>query len=143
MFKQLKLVISAAVTATLVACGGGSEADGAKKLAADGDVMDVLDSGTVVYKANAKLCDKLSGMNQYYAEGIAQKYSVSVSSISLIRGKASSDKSACHAVVDTPSGPKECLVGSIVKVKSGDYIAATYRKHDDGNVFRMSGMCLD
>lgn len=108
---------------------------------ASDDVMTV-NGDKVFYKLRGSVCGKITGVTQLYAEGVAQKYSISSSSVNFVRFENPKPDDCGFAIIDTPIGPKHCLVGSVVKAGS-DYLIHTYRKADDGFEMVFSGNCLE
>lgn len=99
-------------------------------------------SGNFYYDPTKKLCEKVNGLTQSFADGVATKLSVSASLIELMSVKI--DKDGCMtARVDTPKGPLNCSIGSIVKTTGGEYLIHTYRKLPDGTEVQMRGMCIN
>ena len=67
----------------------------------------------------ARGCRNLSGHSQRFAEQVAERWQVSVNSISVLR--ATWNGGICDITVDTPKGPKSCSSGTIMKNNSGGY----------------------
>jgi hypothetical protein len=44
-------------------------------------------------------------------------------------------------MIDTTTGPMECLVGSVVKTTQGDYLASAYLVSGDGTKMSVAGSC--
>ncbi len=107
----------------------------------EGTVLLKNDSGVIFYKAEKGVCKKLTGITQSYSEGIAQKFSISLTQVRFVRADIFSDGSGCSAIIDTPKGLQSCVIGSIVRPKKGEYLAHTYMKFDDGKEMVVSGMC--
>ena len=98
-------------------------------------------SGNQYYKATKNICEKANGLTQSFADGVASKLSVSASSIVLMNVKI--ENGECSWVrVDTPKGPLNCSIGSIVKTTDGDYLIHTYKKIDGAEYF-LSGHCIN
>lgn len=102
-------------------------------------VVDTGNNGLVFYKPDSISCKKVSDMTTDMAEGWARNSGTSVSSIRFLRMKTSGDD--CSLIIDTSTGPMECLVGSVVKTTKGDYLASAYKVNRDGTKMTVKGMC--
>jgi hypothetical protein len=86
------------------------------------------------------ICKKISDITQAFAEGVSDKYKISVRSVSFLR---TNPGVSCYIIVDTPNGKKECLAGSAVINSSGEYLAHPFlkRKNEEG-YWNIGGSCL-
>ena len=71
-------------------------------------------------KSPGQLCAKATGLSKGFAEYVASKMKVSMSSVRLIR--ASQDNSGgCSITVDTAKGPQSCIGATLYTDGKGDY----------------------
>ena len=71
-------------------------------------------------KSPGPLCSKATGLSKGFAEYVASKMRVSMSSVSLIR--ASQDTyGGCSITVDTAKGPQSCVGATLYTDGKGDY----------------------
>ena len=102
-------------------------------------LVDTGSTGLAFFKPDSNACKKVTGMTTDLAEGWARNSNASVGSIRYLRMKISGDD--CSLMIDTSTGPMECLVGSVVKTTNGDYLASAYRVNSDGTKMSVTGMC--
>ncbi len=67
--------------------------------------------------ATPESCSKVTDLIPQYKEAIAQRYSVAMSSIRYVRNQG------CMATVDTAAGPKQCGIGGVLWLSTGEYLA--------------------
>ena len=103
------------------------------------EIMESKDNGVIFFKPDANACSKVSDMTNDIAEGWARNHNASVNSVKFLRMKL--DKNSCSLLIDTATGPMECLVGSVVKNAKGQYLASGYKINADGSKMSVSGMC--
>jgi hypothetical protein len=102
-------------------------------------VVDTGSNGIVFYQPDSKSCKKVVDMTTDMAEGWARNSNTAVSSIRFLRMKITGDD--CALMIDTSTGPMECLVGSVVKTSKGDYLASAYKVNGDGTKMTVKGLC--
>ncbi|MBT8594397.1 hypothetical protein G6672_02755 [Polynucleobacter paneuropaeus] len=71
-------------------------------------------------KTPGQLCAKASGLSKGFAEYVASKMRVAMSSVSLIRASQDSYGS-CSITVDTAKGPQSCVGATLYTDGKGDY----------------------
>lgn len=103
-------------------------------------IMDRSSNGDTFFEVNATSCNKARGVTAGFQEGVAEKYNQSTRAIKFLRTEL--DGNDCRVVMDTPSGPRRCFAGSVVKNKNGDLLFHTYSKGKDGREVDISGACL-
>lgn len=93
---------------------------------------------------NPSVCNKISGITGAFAEGVSDRYKISVRSVSFIRSSIADSKgSVCSIIVDTPDGTKDCSAGGAVVDAKGKYLAHPFlKKKDADGYFYVGGHCL-
>ena len=71
------------------------------------------------YAEGTQHCSKVTGISKGFAEGVADRLNVSVSSIKFLRPHVSSV--GCGVVVDTAKGPKTCDMGPTVITNGAEF----------------------
>jgi len=117
-----------------------SSIDKKREIDEDLTVIHRESNGLVFYKPNKKSCEKVDDITTDFAEGWAEKSNVPVRTIQFLRVKIKDDD--CTVIIDTPTGPKECLIGSIVKNSKGNYLVSTYHVSPDGARYVLKGNCV-
>lgn len=101
----------------------------------------VNEGGARIYQPNNAACEKISGLSVQYAEGVSDKFKVPAYTLKIKAIKPSANQSTCTLMIDTPSGVKECELGSVIRMFGGDCLAHTYRQFADGSVKFLAGEC--
>jgi len=102
----------------------------------DGDLKVLLRRDDVIFYAlSDRACAKVSGLTQGIQEHIAARLEVSSRSIDYLR------MNNCIVVVDTPSGPMGCGLGSVVRRSNGTFLASELFPISDGTSFLRIGNC--
>ena len=102
----------------------------------------VNEGGARIYQPNRAACEKISGLSVQYAEGVSSRFNVPAYTLKFKTIKLSADQSTCALLIDTPTGLRECTLGSVIRTFGGDYLAHTYHQFGDGSVQFMRGDCL-
>ena len=101
----------------------------------------VNEGGAKIYQPNSTACEKISGLSVQYAEGISNQFNVPAYTLNMQAIKPSADQRTCTLMVNTPKGPKECALGSVIRTFGGEYLAHTYQQFGDGSVKFLAGEC--
>lgn len=101
----------------------------------------VNEGGARIYQPNQAACARITGLSAQYADGISAKLSVPAYTLKITAIKPSDDQSSCSLLIDTPTGLKECALGSVIRTFGGEYLAHTYQQFADGRVSFLSGAC--
>lgn len=94
-----------------------------------------IGNNQILYKADKYGCYKINSISESFAEKLAAEYRVSASSIEF-RRVVDYKFDSCKIMVDTPIGPKKCVVYTLVKVKN-DFIVTPLKVFDDGGFLNM------
>ncbi len=101
----------------------------------------VNEGGARIYRPDAVACSRIRGLSARYADAVSGRYRVPAYTLKIIDLRSPDGDTGCMVVIDTPDGPRECRIGSVMKTFGGSYLAHTYAQEIDGSVRYVAGDC--
>lgn len=101
----------------------------------------VNEGGARIYRPDRGACARIQGMSAHYADAISGKYQVPAYSLAIVGLRLPENEAGCLLVIDTPTGTRECQLGSVMQTFGGSMLAHTYAQAKDGSVHYVAGAC--
>ncbi len=140
---KLRIISAVLLIGLLVGCGDKSKSPTSTTISPQKSSANKSDNIELLNADAPQICGKINGITDAFAEGVSDRYKISVRSVAFLRSKMSTDGSLCSIIVDTPEGTKDCSAGSAVVAEDGKYLAHPYSKKKDAEgYYYVGGFCL-